>query len=150
MELVYSKNRFNLIKMFVLTANQAECSELGQSPIFQFLVADKCKPCEIYRWMFNVYGEAWFGGVLLFIWFLWYINFCRLFNAEFIFIQIISSISNCEIRSTPSLPSLQDPLWPRTIAPDRVLFMGQIELFGIWTILKIELFICITMNLGIK
>ena len=31
--------------------------------------------------------------------------------------------------STPLLPSLPDPLWPRVVAPDRVLSMGQIELF---------------------
>ncbi len=30
--------------------------------------------------------------------------------------------------STPSLPLLPDPLWPREVAPDRVLSMGQIEL----------------------
>ena len=28
------------------------------------------------------------------------------------------------MRSTPSLPSLPDPLWPGVIAPDRVLSMG--------------------------
>ena len=30
--------------------------------------------------------------------------------------------------STLSLPLLPGPLWPRLVAPDRVLFMGQIEL----------------------
>ncbi len=35
------------------------------------------------------------------------------------------------MRSTPSLPSLQGSLWPRVVAPDRVLSMGQIELFDI-------------------
>ena len=30
--------------------------------------------------------------------------------------------------SFSSLPSLPGPHWPRVIAPDRVLFMGQIEL----------------------
>ena len=35
------------------------------------------------------------------------------------------------IRSTPSLPSLPGPLWPGVLAPDRVLSMGQIEVFGI-------------------
>ena len=35
------------------------------------------------------------------------------------------------LRSTPSLPSLPGPLWPGVIAPDRVLSMGQIELFDI-------------------
>ena len=32
------------------------------------------------------------------------------------------------MRSTPSLPSLLAPLWPWVVAPDRVLFMGQIDL----------------------
>ena len=33
--------------------------------------------------------------------------------------------------STPSLLLLQGPLWPKMVAPDRVLSMGQIELFDI-------------------
>ena len=32
---------------------------------------------------------------------------------------------------TPSLPSLPYPLWPGVVAPDRILSMGQIELFDI-------------------
>ena len=32
------------------------------------------------------------------------------------------------IQSTPSLPSLLGPLWPRVVASDRALSMGQIEL----------------------
>ena len=32
---------------------------------------------------------------------------------------------------TPSLLSLPGPLWPLVVAPDRVLSMGQIELFDI-------------------
>ena len=51
------------------------------------------------------------------------------------------------IQSTPSLPSLPGPLWARVVAPDRVLSMGQIELFDNkilylrWTeLLEIELF----------
>ena len=32
------------------------------------------------------------------------------------------------MRSTPSLPSLPGPLGPGVVAPDRVLFMGRIEL----------------------
>ena len=31
--------------------------------------------------------------------------------------------------STPLLPLHQDPLWPIVVAPDRVLSMGQIEMF---------------------
>ena len=33
-----------------------------------------------------------------------------------------------EMRSTSLLPSLPGALWPGVVAPDRVLFMGQIEL----------------------
>ena len=33
------------------------------------------------------------------------------------------------MRSTALLSSLPDPLWPGVVAPDRVLCMGQIELF---------------------
>ena len=33
------------------------------------------------------------------------------------------------MRCTPSLPSLPGTLWPEVVAPDRVLSMGQIELF---------------------
>ena len=35
------------------------------------------------------------------------------------------------MQSNPSLPSLLFPLGPRVVAPDRVLSMGQIELFNI-------------------
>ena len=36
-----------------------------------------------------------------------------------------------EMQSNPSLTLLPGPLWPRVIAPDRVLSMHQIELFDI-------------------
>ena len=35
------------------------------------------------------------------------------------------------MRSNPSLPLLPGPLCPGVVAPDRVLSMGQIELFNI-------------------
>ena len=35
------------------------------------------------------------------------------------------------IWSTPSLPLLLGPLWSGVVAPERVLSMGQIELFDI-------------------
>ena len=38
-----------------------------------------------------------------------------------------------EMQSTSSLPSLPGPLWPVVLAPDRVLSMGQIEMFDILT-----------------
>ena len=33
--------------------------------------------------------------------------------------------------SIPSLPLFPGPLWPKVVAPERVLSMGQIELFDI-------------------
>ena len=33
----------------------------------------------------------------------------------------------CGMRRTPSIPSLPGPLWPRVVALDRVLSMGQID-----------------------
>ena len=36
-----------------------------------------------------------------------------------------------EMQSIPSLPLFPGALWPGVIAPDRVLSMGQIELFDI-------------------
>ena len=36
-----------------------------------------------------------------------------------------------ETPNMPSLPLLPGPLWPNVVALDRVLFMGQTELFGI-------------------
>ena len=35
--------------------------------------------------------------------------------------------------STPLLPSHPDPFWPGVVAPDKVLSIGQIELFDIYT-----------------
>ena len=35
------------------------------------------------------------------------------------------------MQSTPPLPSLSGPHWSGMLAPDRVLFIGQIELFDI-------------------
>ena len=37
------------------------------------------------------------------------------------------------MRSTSSLPFFPGPHWPRVLAPDRPLSMGQIELFDIYT-----------------
>ena len=36
------------------------------------------------------------------------------------------------MRSTCSLPLLPGPFWPGVVAPERVLSMGQKELFDIW------------------
>ena len=37
------------------------------------------------------------------------------------------------MRRTPTLLLLPGPLWPRVVAPDRVLSISQIELFDILT-----------------
>ena len=34
---------------------------------------------------------------VLFVWVLWYVNLCRLFNAKSIFIQMNSSITNTSV-----------------------------------------------------
>ena len=56
MELVYSKNYFNLAKIFVLrlfkiVTNQTQCTRLEQRSIIKFLIPEKSKPCEICRRM---------------------------------------------------------------------------------------------------
>ena len=55
------------------------------------------------------------------------------------------------MRSTLSLPSLPDPLWPGMVAPDKVLSMGQIELNTYLCkieLFEIELFLPLKLYLG--
>ena len=42
--------------------------------------------------------------------------------------EVLAMLELWGMQSTPSLPSLPDPLWLGVVAPDRVLSMGQIEL----------------------
>ena len=56
----------SLGKIFVLrpskiAANQKEYSRLEESSVNQFLVAKKCKPCDIYRRMCDVDRETGFS-----------------------------------------------------------------------------------------
>ena len=44
-----------------MVENQTECSWLKQTSVIKFLVAEKCKPSEIYRRKFGVYEEAYFS-----------------------------------------------------------------------------------------
>ena len=60
LELVYSKNYFDLTKIFVLRQQIKQCSRLKQKSVIKFLLAEKCKPCEIHRRMYDVYREACF------------------------------------------------------------------------------------------
>ena len=52
--------------------------------------------------------------------------------------------------STPSLPSLPGPLWPKVEAPDRILSMGQIEqtmCANKWPMLNCNSYIVILENI---
>ena len=51
------------------------------------------------------------------------------------------------MQSTPLLPLLPSPLWPRVVALDRVLSTGQIEVNCVLRLklFEIELFICINI-----
>ena len=66
LELVYSKDYLNLAKIFVLrlfkmAANQAGSSRLEQKSLIKILLAEKYKSCEIYREIYDVYGEIYFS-----------------------------------------------------------------------------------------
>ena len=43
-----------------MVANQILCFRLEQRSVIKFLVAEKCKPSEIYSIMYNECGEACF------------------------------------------------------------------------------------------
>ena len=47
---------------------------------------------------------------------------CPGYDKQFDEVQVMLELWG--MRSTPSLPSLPGPLWPRTGAPDRALSMG--------------------------
>ena len=57
---------FNITKIFVLkwikmAANQTEHSRLEQRSVIKVLIAEKCKPCEIYSRLCDIYREAYFS-----------------------------------------------------------------------------------------
>ena len=63
--MVYSKNDFNLTKLFVLrlfntVGNLTEFSRFELKTFIKFSVSDKCKSCEIYN-MYDVYREPCFS-----------------------------------------------------------------------------------------
>ena len=47
-----------LLRLFRMVANTTVYTRLEQRSLIRFLVAEKCKPCEIYRRMYNVYRKA--------------------------------------------------------------------------------------------
>ena len=44
-----------------MVANQIECCKIEQSSVIKFWEVEKCKLCEIYARMCDVYGEAYFS-----------------------------------------------------------------------------------------
>ena len=62
------KNYFHLtktflLKLFKIVANQTEYSRLEQRFVIDFLVAKKCKPCEICRRICDVYGKMFQSNI---------------------------------------------------------------------------------------
>ena len=49
-----------------MEANQTESSMLEQKSVIKFLVAEKCKPCEVYWQICDVYREAFFSQEKMF------------------------------------------------------------------------------------
>ena len=61
---------------------------------------------------------------------------CVIVISEFVlqsryYVHFLLMLELWETQSTPSLPMLQGLLWPEVVTHDRVLSMGQIELFDI-------------------
>ena len=44
-----------------MAANHTQCSTFEQRSVIRFMLAEKCKSCEIYRRMSDVYGETLFS-----------------------------------------------------------------------------------------
>ena len=44
-----------------MVANQTKCPRLEQRSVIKLLVAEKCKPYEIYRRICDVYGKTCFN-----------------------------------------------------------------------------------------
>ena len=42
-----------------MLAYQIECSRLEQRSLIKFVEAEKCKSCEIYKRMYDMYGETY-------------------------------------------------------------------------------------------
>ena len=51
-----------------MVTNQTQCLKLEQRPVVKFLVAEKCKPCEIYRRMCVAYRQTSFSPKDVYKW----------------------------------------------------------------------------------
>ena len=57
------------------------------------------------------------------------LNECPGFDTKQSDVEVPVKLEIWGMRSTPSLPSLPRPIWPGVVAPERVLSLGQIELY---------------------
>ena len=53
----YKQSCKNIFLETIQNSGKAECSKLEQRSVIKFIVAEKCKPCEIYRRMCVIYME---------------------------------------------------------------------------------------------
>ena len=51
-----------------MVSNQTECAMFEQRSVIKCLVAGKCKQCEIYRRMYDLYREACFSPKNVYKW----------------------------------------------------------------------------------
>ena len=58
---MYGEACFSEKKKFTNGLNIGWSQQIEQSSVIKYLLAKKCKPCEIYRRMCDVYGEACFS-----------------------------------------------------------------------------------------
>ena len=58
----------SILRLFKMITNQTECSRLEQRSVIKCSVAEKCKPCEIYKRMCDVYGEVCFSKIIFYNW----------------------------------------------------------------------------------
>ena len=62
LELVYSKNYFNLPEIFLLRLFKMVTNQkIEQKSIMKVLLAEKCKPCEIYCGLCDMHGKECFN-----------------------------------------------------------------------------------------
>ena len=46
-----------MLRLFKMVATRKDCFRLQQKSAINFFMTKKCKQCEFYRWMCNVYRE---------------------------------------------------------------------------------------------
>ena len=57
-----------VLKLFKMILNETICSSFGQRSVIKFLPAEKTKPYEIDRRMYNVHGEICFSKMHVYKW----------------------------------------------------------------------------------